>query len=255
MRCRGKARRSQYKTQNQFLHAHILHLYAKIINLREKTIIFVTTNPMKAMRIAKFSLLAAFLTAAAACAPKQQEAAPSALETIFSRKSVRTYTDQPVSDEQVETLLRAAMAAPSGMNVQPWRFVVVRDQAVKDVLAGGFNKMIAQAPVVFVICGETTMMRKPWGQPDAEPVEMANGNWVQDCSAATENLLLAAEALGLGAVWTAAYPYEDRVAPIREALGLPDNVAPLCVVPVGYPGGDDQPKDKWKPENIHYDKW
>ena len=210
---------------------------------------------MKAMRIAKFSLLAAFLTAAAACAPKQQEAAPSALETIFSRKSVRTYTDQPVSDEQVETLLRAAMAAPSGMNVQPWRFVVVRDQAVKDVLAGGFNKMIAQAPVVFVICGETTMMRKPWGQPEAEPVEMANGNWVQDCSAATENLLLAAEALGLGAVWTAAYPYEDRVAPIREALGLPDNVAPLCVVPVGYPGGDDQPKDKWKPENIHYDKW
>ena len=207
------------------------------------------------MRIAKFFLLAALLTAAAACAPKQQEAGPSALDTIFSRKSVRTYTDQAVSEEQVETLLKAAMAAPTGMNVQPWRFVVVRDQAVKDALAGPRGGMIAQAPVVIVVCGETTMMRKPWGQPDAEAVEVENGNWALDCSAATENLLLAAEAIGLGAVWTAAYPYPDRMEPVREALALPANVTPLCVVPVGYPGGDDQPKDKWKPENIHYDKW
>ena len=208
------------------------------------------------MRLAKLFILASVLVAAAACAPKQQEACcPSALDVILSRKSVRSYTDQPVSDEQVETMLRAAMAAPTGMNVQPWRFVVVRDQAVKDKLAGPRGGMIAQAPVVFVICGETTLMRKPFGQPDAEAVEVENGNWTQDCSAATENLLLAAEALGLGAVWTAAFPYEDRVAPIREALGLPDNVAPLCVVPCVYPAGDDQPKDKWKPENIHYDKW
>ena len=208
------------------------------------------------MKIAKFFILASLLAAAAACAPKPQEAScPSALDVIFSRKSVRSYTDQPVSDEQVETMLRAAMAAPTGMNVQPWRFVVVRDQAVKEKLAGPRGGMIAQAPVVFVICGETTLMRKPFGQPDAEAVEVPNGNWTQDCSAATENLLLAAEALGLGAVWTAAHPYEDRVNPIREALGLPENVTPLCVVPCGYPTGDDQPKDKWKPENIHYDKW
>ena len=208
------------------------------------------------MKLAKLFLLASLVTAAAACAPKAQEAVePSALDVIFSRKSVRSYADQPVSDQQVETMLRAAMAAPTGMNVQPWRFVVVRDQAVKDKLAGPRGGMIAQAPVVFVICGETTMMRKPFGQPDAEAQEVANGNWTQDCSAATENLLLAAEALGLGAVWTAAYPYEDRVNPIREALGLPENVTPLCVVPCGYPAGDDQPKDKWKPENIHYDKW
>ena len=208
------------------------------------------------MRIAKYFLLAAVTLAAAACAPKQETSAPSALETIFSRKSVRSYTDQPVTDEQVETLLRAAMSAPTGMNVQPWRFVVVRDQAVKDaLLAGPRGSALAQAPVVFVVCGETTMMRKPWGQPDAEAEEVANGNWTQDCSAAAENLLLAAEALGLGAVWTAGYPYEDRVNPIREALGLPENVTPLCVIPCGYPAGDDQPKDKWKPENIHYDKW
>ena len=208
------------------------------------------------MRIAKFFILASLLVAAAACAPKQQEAScPSALDVIFARKSVRSYTDQPVSDEQVETMLRAAMAAPTGMNVQPWRFVVIRDQAVKEKLAGPRGGMIAQAPVVFVICGETTLMRKPFGQPDAEAVEVENGNWTQDCSAATENLLLAAEALGLGAVWTAAHPYADRVNPIREALGLPESVTPLCVGPCGYPAGDDQPKDKWKPENIHYDKW
>ena len=207
------------------------------------------------MKIAKFFLAVSVLVAAAACAPKQQEAEPSALDVIFARKSVRSYTDQAVSDQQVETMLRAAMAAPTGMNVQPWRFVVVRDQAVKDVLAGPRGGMIAQAPVVFVICGETTLMRKPFGQPDAEPVEVANGNWTQDCSAATENLLLAAEALGLGAVWTAAYPYEDRMEPVCAALGLPANVTPLCVIPCGYPAGDDQPKDKWKPENIHYDKW
>ena len=208
------------------------------------------------MKIAKFSLLLSVLIAAAACSPKQQEATcPSALDVIFSRKSVRSYTDQPVSDEQVETMLRAAMSAPTGMNVQPWRFVVVRGQAVKDKLAGPRGGMIAQAPVVFVICGETTLMRKPQGQPDAEAVAVENGNWTQDCSAAAENLLLAAEALGLGAVWTAAHPYEARVNPIREALGLPENVTPLCVIPCGYPAGDDQPKDKWKPENIHYDKW
>ena len=206
------------------------------------------------MKIAKFSLLAAVVAAAAACSPKQA-ATPSALDTIFSRKSVRSYTDQAVSDQQVETILRAAMSAPTGMNVQPWRFVVVRDPAVKEVLAGGFNKMIATAPVVFVVCGETTLVRRPRTNPDAEPVLVENGNWTADCAAATENLLLAAEALGLGAVWTACYPYEDRMNPAREVLGLPDNVSPYCIVPCGYPAGDDQPKDKWKPENIHYDKW
>ena len=206
------------------------------------------------MKIAKFSLLAAVVAASAACSPKQA-ATPSALDTIFSRKSVRSYTDQAVSDQQVETILRAAMSAPTGMNVQPWRFVVVRDPAVKEVLAGGFNKMIATAPVVFVVCGETTLVRRPRNNPDAEPVLVENGNWTADCAAATENLLLAAEALGLGAVWTACYPYEDRMNPAREVLGLPDNVSPYCIVPCGYPAGDDQPKDKWKPENIHYDKW
>ena len=168
----------------------------------------------------------------------------SALDNIFARKSVRSYTDEPVSPEQVETILKAAMAAPSGMNMQPWRFVVVTDQKVKDKLAVGFNKMIAKAPVVIIVCGKTT---NKLGAP--------NKNWTADCAASTENLLLAVEALGLGAVWTACYPYEDRMNPTVEALGLPENISPYCIVPIGHPAGNDKPKDKWKPENIHYEKW
>jgi nitroreductase len=168
----------------------------------------------------------------------------SALDNIFARKSVRSYTDEPVSPEQVETILKAAMAAPSGMNMQPWRFVVVTDQKVKDKLAIGFNKMIAKAPVVIIVCGKTT---NKLGAP--------NKNWTADCAASTENLLLAVEALGLGAVWTACYPYEDRMNPTVEALGLPENVSPYCIVPIGHPAGNDKPKDKWNPENIHYEKW
>ena len=200
-------------------------------------------------------ILAAAIAAFFSCAPKASEQAPSALDTIFSRKSVRSYTEEAVAPEQIETLMRAAMSAPSGMNLQPWRFVVVTDQEVKEALAGERGKMIRQAPLVIVVCGETTWTHKPWGQDDAPEITEPNPNWNADCAAATENLLLAAEAMGLGAVWTACYPYEDRMTPTREALGLPENVTPYCLVPIGHPDCDNQPKDKWKPENIHYDKW
>ena len=173
-----------------------------------------------------------------------QNDSQAVLDNIHSRKSVRSYTDQDVTPEQVETILKAAMAAPSGMNVQPWRFVVIREQATKNKLAIGFNKMIAKAPVVIVVCGKTT------GKMGGE-----NKNWTADCAAATENLLLAVEALGLGAVWTACYPYEDRMNPTIETLGLPKDITPFCIVPIGHPAGKEKPKDKWKPENIHYDKW
>lgn len=197
---------------------------------------------MKRFKLILLTLIA--MVSATGCAQNAQDASQAVLDNIFARKSVRSYTDQPVSQEQVQTILKAAMAAPSGVNLQPWRFVVVTRQESKDKLAGGFNKMIAQAPVVIVVCGQTVT---PNGQP--------NGNWTADCAAATENLLLAVEALGLGAVWTACYPYESRMEPAIETLGLPEDVKPYCIVPVGYPAGEDKPKDKWKPENIHYEKW
>ena len=211
----------------------------------------------------KFILIAFTLSImmAGACsqgkAAKENKAAQeAAIANIMNRKSVRSFTDQKLTEEQIETLLKAAMAAPSAINIQPWSFVVIDDDALKQELWGGGRRpeMFTGAPIVVVVCGEYKTMRKPFGQPDAEPEEWENIFWSQDCSAATENLLLAAEAMGLGAVWTALYPTE-RMEPVIAKLGLPDNVKPLCAVPIGYPAGDDQPKDKWKPEKIHYNRW
>ena len=200
----------------------------------------------------KLAIIAAATSLLAACAPSQ-ESQKGALDTIFSRKSVRSYTQEPISAEQTEILLKAAMSAPTGMNVQPWRFIVVTEPEVKEALAGPRGKMIKNAPLVVVVCGETTFSRKD--RETGEEVSMDNPNWTADCAAATENLLLATEALGLGAVWTACYPYEDRMKPAIEALGLPEEICPYCIVPIGHPAGSDKPKDKWKPENIHYEKW
>ena len=191
------------------------------------------------------ALLGVTLMAMSAC-NGGGNASDAVLENIHSRKSVRQYTSEPVSQEDIETLLRAAMAAPSAVNFQPWRFVVLSEREQLDALADHlpYAKMITQAPLAIVVCGETLWM----GGSE-------NPFWAQDCSAATQNLLLAAEAIGLGAVWTAAYPDTDRCNAISKALGLPSTVQPLCVVPIGHPAGEDQPKDKWKPENIHYGRW
>ena len=198
----------------------------------------------------------AMLLAGCCNGTKAKDATEAAINTIMSRKSVRSFTDQKVSEEQIETLLKAAMAAPSAINIQPWSFVVIDDDAIKQELWGdGWRpEMFTGAPIVIVVCGDTKTMRKPFGKPDAEPEEVDNIFWYEDCSAAAENLLLAAEAMGLGACWTALYPTE-RMAPVCEKLGLPENVKPLCAIPVGYPAGDDQPKDKWKPEKIHRNRW
>lgn len=172
------------------------------------------------------------------------------LEIILGRRSVRAYDEtKEIDDATVESLLRAAMAAPSAMNLQPWEFVVVRDKATLARLAATnpYGGMIAKASVAIVVCGDTLKGR--------------NGGksewWEVDCAAATENLLLACEAAGLGAVWTAVHPHEDRVAPVREILAIPEHVTPLCIVPAGYPRGDapKEPKDKWDPSKIRYGSW
>lgn len=164
------------------------------------------------------------------------------LEVIHNRKSVRHFTDQPVSKKQLETLLRAGMAAPTAVNRQPWVFYVVTKREVLDKLSQQlpYAKMLSQAQAAIVVCGD---MEKAGNLKD-------KGYWVQDCSAATENILLAAESIGLGAVWTASYPYDDRTETVSNALNLPENHVPLNVIPIGYPTGEDTPKNKWIPENI-----
>ena len=172
--------------------------------------------------------------------------ADAVLENIHSRKSVRQFTSEPVSAEQTETLLRAAMAAPTAVNYQPWRFVVVTERTELDAIADilPYAQMLRQAPLAIIVCGETTWMG------GAE-----NPYWQQDCAAATQNILLAVEALGLGAVWTGVYPNEELYPKLHDYLDLPTNVQPMCCIPIGYPAGNNKPKDKWKPENIHYGKW
>lgn len=168
-----------------------------------------------------------------------------AIENIMTRTSIRQFAAQPVTDEQVETLLRCGLAAPTAVNAQPWEFVVVRDRAILDTLAARYpNTRISEnVSVAIVPCGnlEKTFSAAP-------------DFWIQDVSAATENILLAAHAMGLGAVWTGVYP-TDKVAPVQQLLGLPHHIVPLCIIPVGYPAENPAPKDKYKPEIIHYDRW
>lgn len=199
----------------------------------------------------------AVLASAMLSSCQSQECAPSALEVIMSRTSIRSFTGDPVSKEQLETILKAGMAAPTAMNSQPWRFVVVTDkEKIASVFGSGFRgEMFTKAGAVIVVCGQTTAMRKPFGQPDAPEEEQPNMFWFEDCSAAAENILLAAKALGLGAVWTAGYPAMERITPIAAALGIPEKVVPLCIIPVGVPAENPEPKDKWKPENIHWEQW
>ena len=193
-------------------------------------------------------LIATLFAVALLSGCKTQESAggsASALDVIMTRTSIRAFTGEPVSKDQLETILKAGMAAPTGMNAQPWRFVVLTDQdKIKEIFGTGFrSEMYTTAGAVIVVCGEA--------ETDGRP----NMFWYEDCSAAAENILLAAHALGLGAVWTAGYPAVDRTAPVSEALGIPSNVLPLCVIPMGVPAENPEPKDKWKPENIHWEKW
>lgn len=171
----------------------------------------------------------------------ESTSANAALDNIFARKSVRTYLNKGVEKEKIDWMLRAGMAAPSGRDLRPWEFVVVTDRAVLDSMAAAlpYAKMLTQARQAIVVCGDSTR----------------SSYWYLDCSAATQNILLAAESLGLGAVWTAAYPYEDRMQVVRKFTALPENILPLCVIPFGYPATAEQPKQKFDEKKIHYGKY
>lgn len=177
-------------------------------------------------------------------AHKSVNAEQAVLDNIATRTSIRDYEARPVEKEKIEKMLRAAMAAPTAMNKQPWHFVVVDQRNVLDALAGAnpYAKMLKKAPIAIVVCGNTDKMIEGGGRDF----------WIQDASAATENLLLAAHAMGLGAVWTGAYPSEERCISISKVLSLSDNLIPLNMIVVGYPAEHPQPKQKFKEENVSY---
>ena len=164
------------------------------------------------------------------------------IQTIYARRSIRKYTDEPVAEGQIETLLKAAMAAPSASNRKPWHFVVVTEREKLDELAERhpYGKMLFQATLCIAVCGDTTI------SPDY---------WVQDCSIAGENILLAVTALGLGAVWLGVHPREDRVAAVREVLALPDPVIPLNLISIGHPGEEKEARTQYDPDRVHRGGW
>ena len=169
------------------------------------------------------------------------------LKNISERKSVRTYTDQKVEKEDLEKLLRAAMSAPSAVNAQPWAFIAINDRETLDNLGNllPYAKMLKQAQAAIIVCGNMEKALECEGQE----------YWIQDCSAATQNILLAAEGLGLGAVWTGVYPKKERIEIVQKEIQLPSHIIPLCVIPIGWQTGKEKPKQKYKEENIHWNKW
>ncbi|MBO7562459.1 MAG: nitroreductase family protein [Bacteroidales bacterium] len=169
------------------------------------------------------------------------------LENIATRTSIRAYTEVPVEQAKIEKMLKAAMAAPTAMNKQPWHFVVVTDKDQLKALSetSPYSGMVAKAPLAIAVCGDMLKAMDGGGRDF----------WIQDASAATQNLLLAAHAMGLGAVWTGVYPDLDRCKLIAEVLALPENIIPLNVVVIGYPAQNPAPKDKWKPANVSYNRY
>jgi len=166
------------------------------------------------------------------------------LEAISTRRSVRSFTSKPIAKEIVEELLRAAMSAPSAGNEQPWQFVVMDDRRMLDRIidVNPNAKMCKEAQAAILVCGDTSKEKYP-------------GFWVQDCSAAAQNILLAAHDKGIGSVWTGVYPIEERVEGFRRLLGLPENVVPFCLVPLGYPAKQVPQVDRFQRDRVHHNGW
>jgi nitroreductase len=173
-----------------------------------------------------------------------QEISMDTLKAIYTRRSIREYQDKQISEELITIILKAGMMAPSARNQQPWEFVIITAAEIREKIpvVCPFAKMIVAAPLAILICGNLK-------------VETAQGYWVIDCAAATQNMLLAAHALGLGAVWTGVYPREERMDGLTELLDLPEYILPHSLVVFGYPDQQPEHPDRFKPERIHYNGW
>jgi nitroreductase len=166
------------------------------------------------------------------------------LEAILTRRSIRKYRKKRIADELVQRLLQAAFHAPSAGNQQPWHFILLDDHKILNVI-DTFHpsaKNLKEADKAILICGDVHL-------------EKFKGYWMIDCAAATENILLAAHSLGLGACWLGVYPREGRVAGMRKLLSLPSHIIPFALVSLGYPAETKDHEDRFNTERIHYNKW
>ena len=169
------------------------------------------------------------------------------IDMILTRHSVRKFTGEIIQKEDLETIVKAGMSAPSAVNIQPWAFIIITQNKILNSLCQNlpYAKMLDKAGAAIIVCGI----------PEKDD-QIAQKFWVMDCSAATENILLAAHSLSYGAVWTAVYPDEDRIKCVRKECNIPNNIIPLNVIPIGIPADKKtKPIDKYKSENIHWNKW
>jgi len=166
-------------------------------------------------------------------------------DIIYARRSIRKYEDKPVEKEKLELLLKAAMAAPSAMNIKPWEFVVVTRPETMDEIRSALMFAKFNAPAAIAVCGNTSFFKHP----------MAERFWVQDCSAATQNILLSAVGLGLGTVWLGVHPIHVFTKRISEILALPEHVKPLNVIYVGYPAKNKEARTQYDQSRIHWESY
>ncbi|HAF28968.1 MAG TPA: nitroreductase family protein [Bacteroidales bacterium] len=166
------------------------------------------------------------------------------MEGILTRRSIRKYTKQEVASNQVDTLIKAGMYAPSASNQQPRHFIVINESDILNKIAEvhPYAKMLKQAQLAILVCGDINL-------------ELSKDYWVVDCSAATQNILLAAHELGLGAVWLGIHPREERKSEIRNIFKLPENIQPMSLISIGYPAEEKEMPERFKPERIHYNAW
>jgi len=166
------------------------------------------------------------------------------MDSIMKRRSIRKYLDKAVEPEKTERILRAAMQAPTGHNSQDWDFVVVQDEEMRRRLSelGPHSGFIAAAPLHIAVCENTA---RAW----------PGGNWQGNLGAACQNILLQVEEEGLGACWIGVWPYEERMANVKQCLGLPDGVIPYAVMAIGYKEFEKKPSDRFDPEKIHWEKY
>ena len=166
------------------------------------------------------------------------------IEGIFTRRSIRKYKSGEIAQDQINTIIKAGMYAPSARNQQPWHFIVIDDRNLinKIMQVHPYAQMLSEAQLVILVCGD-------------ESLELSKDYWVVDCSASTQNILLAAHGLGLGAVWLGLHPREERKKDIVELFDLPDHIHPLSLISVGIPDEKKDTPERFKPERIHYNAW